>query len=56
MSLAGWLGALPCVPQVALGSLVLVRPGDRVPLDGTVVQGSSAADEAMLTGAPLDRV
>jgi cation transport ATPase len=36
--------------QLAPGDLVLVRPGDRVPVDGTVTAGSSAVDESMLTG------
>jgi Cu+-exporting ATPase len=43
---------------LALGDLVLVRPGERVPLDGVVVSGQSAVDEAMLTGEgmPIDKV
>lgn len=42
-----------CSSQVAVGSLVLVRPGDRVPIDGDVVAGCSAADESMLTGVAV---
>ncbi len=38
--------------QVPLGGVVLVRPGDRVPLDGRVVSGASATDESMITGEP----
>ena len=41
------------VEQVLVGDLVIVRPGDRVPVDGVVVEGSSALDESMLTGEPL---
>src|SRR4029453_8215084 len=32
------------------GDLVLVRPGARVPADGTVVEGDAAVDESMITG------
>ncbi|MEM9597914.1 MAG: copper-translocating P-type ATPase [Acidobacteriota bacterium] len=39
--------------QVRPGDLLRVRPGDRIPVDGTVVEGSSAVDESMLTGEPV---
>ncbi len=39
--------------DLSVGDLVLVRPGDRVPTDGTVESGSSAVDESMLTGESL---
>ncbi|MEO7635518.1 MAG: heavy metal translocating P-type ATPase [Sphingomicrobium sp.] len=39
--------------QVVVGALLRVRPGEKVPVDGEVVEGHSAVDEAMLTGEPL---
>ncbi|MBA2955928.1 cadmium-translocating P-type ATPase [Nocardioides sp. MAH-18] len=36
--------------EVAVGDLVRVRPGEKLPVDGVVVEGRSAVDEAMLTG------
>jgi Cu2+-exporting ATPase len=44
--------------QVAAGSLVLVRPGERVTVDGVVVEGSSHVDEAVITGEsrPVSKV
>ncbi len=41
------------VEQVVVGDLVVVRPGDKVPVDGVLTEGSSAVDEAMLTGEPI---
>ena len=43
------------VPTAALnkGDVIVVLPGDRVPVDGTVISGASAVDEAALTGEPL---
>jgi Cu+-exporting ATPase len=38
---------------VEAGDLLRVRPGDRVPVDGLLVEGGSAVDESMLTGEPL---
>lgn len=38
------------VEDIKVGEVVLVKPGDKVPLDGVVVEGSSAVDEAALTG------
>ncbi len=41
------------VDQVVVGDLVRVRPGDRVPVDGVIVDGASAVDESMLTGESM---
>jgi P-type Cu+ transporter len=35
------------------GDMVLIRPGDRVPVDGKIIAGRSAVDESMITGEPL---
>jgi Cu+-exporting ATPase len=39
--------------NVHVGDLLRVRPGEKVPVDGVVTEGTSAVDEAMLTGEPL---
>lgn len=41
------------VEAVAVGDLVRIRPGERIPVDGDVVEGTSAVDESMLTGESL---
>jgi Cu+-exporting ATPase len=38
------------VEALAVGDVVLVRPGERVPVDGRIVEGESALDEALITG------
>jgi Cu+-exporting ATPase len=39
--------------EVKVGDVLRVRPGDKVPIDGTVIEGRSSVDEAMLTGEPV---
>ena len=45
-------GAIKEVPadQLAIGNIVQIRPGDRVPCDGVIIDGSSALDESPVTG------
>lgn len=43
------------VEQVKIGDILIVRPGDLVPVDGTVVQGEAEVDESAVTGEPLAR-
>ena len=39
--------------NVGKGDILRVRPGDRIPIDGTLIEGRSAVDESMLTGEPV---
>src|SRR5665811_1501669 len=39
--------------SVKVGDVLRVRPGDKIPIDGTVIEGRSAVDESMLTGEPI---
>ena len=41
------------ITQVKLEDTVLVRPGERIPVDGIVIEGASSVDESMLSGEPL---
>jgi Cu+-exporting ATPase len=41
------------IDDVRIGDLVLVRPGEKIPVDGVVIEGKSTVDEAMLTGEAM---
>lgn len=41
------------IGQVRVGDLVLVRPGEKIPVDGVIFEGNSAVDESMVTGESL---
>src|SRR5687768_4678374 len=41
------------VGEITSGEIILVRPGERIPVDGVIVDGSSSVDESMLTGEPM---
>ncbi len=41
------------IASVGLNETIRVRPGEKIPLDGTVIDGHSSVDESMLTGEPL---
>ena len=41
------------IAQVALNDFVRVRPGEKIPVDGLVIEGQSVVDESMITGEPI---
>ncbi len=51
--LTGGAEVVRAISEVAVGDLVRVRPGGRMPVDGVVVQGASEVDRALLTGESL---
>ncbi|MFD2132222.1 heavy metal translocating P-type ATPase [Pseudogracilibacillus auburnensis] len=46
------------IEEVIVGDTIIVRPGEKVPVDGEIIEGQSAVDESMLTGEsiPIDKV
>lgn len=49
----GWMDVAP--EEVELGQQVLIKPGERVPLDGTIIDGESMVDTSALTGESVPR-
>lgn len=41
------------IQEVEVGDIIVVRPGEKIPVDGEVIEGSSAIDESMVTGEPV---
>jgi len=45
------------VEELVVGDIIFVRPGEKIPVDGIIIEGSSSVDESMLTGEsiPVDK-
>ncbi|HEY3330371.1 MAG TPA: cation-translocating P-type ATPase [Capsulimonadaceae bacterium] len=43
------------IDQIQIGQIVVIRPGEQIPLDGEVTEGSSLVDEATITGEPIPK-
>ncbi|MBU0972278.1 MAG: heavy metal translocating P-type ATPase, partial [Proteobacteria bacterium] len=41
------------IKSVRTGDMILIRPGERIPVDGMIIEGESSVDESMLSGEPL---
>lgn len=45
--------AVIAIKEILVGDIILVRPGERIPVDGVIVNGDSFVDESMITGEPV---
>jgi Cd2+/Zn2+-exporting ATPase len=43
------------IENIEIGEVIVIKPGDQIPLDGEVIEGSSLVDEATITGEPIPR-
>jgi len=50
---SNWVELEVAIDDVRVGDVVLVKPGEKIPVDGVVIEGRSAIDESMLTGESL---
>lgn len=41
------------IEEVVIGDIIIVKPGDKIPVDGTIINGNSSVDESMLTGESM---
>lgn len=41
------------IDQVVIGDIIIVKPGDKIPLDGEIIEGNSYVDESMITGESM---
>lgn len=41
------------ISKVQVGDVIVIRPGERIPVDGVIIEGASAVDESMLSGEPI---
>lgn len=41
------------INEVQIGDIIIVRPGEKIPVDGEIIEGQSSVDESMITGEPI---